>query len=455
MITYCMEIHLLSLSTFKPHPRAETPVLNFHPVRYQTTSNLEFQICDDMLFVLRKQHMRDIAMPRVHLRIPDQLIGWQWTTGRKCVELVSAAKQELGSFQLLTPTSFIVTAYRAVAEVEDAHDLQFSHHLDLYAFPPASQLPSDSERRWRPTCVRTFDLPRFTTDLRNNVLPPQLMVRVEPPPRQTFPEYPLHAPPPFVPDPASGVVLVSARQQLLNIEEPDDVDVLHFMFVFPKPLLISYLPRVADLDARLARNALIPPAAVTISDEQLAELWADVPRSVPWDELAPHVRALGPRHPQAEWVCYVYQNRYVTVEDVLWSPEADADPADGHALVPHLCCYDFDRRRTQQEINTRLALLESEGKLTGDAEQDLAAVEGDWDGIQLVIAPDEHEKSLPLDVPVTCGQEFPYLITRRECEDETIPLIDSERILTVCRPDIWSEDTDFGSEHGSIKVMNF
>lgn len=452
---YCMEIHLLSLSTFKPHPRAETPVLNFHPTRWQTTSNLEFQICDDALFVLRKQVVRDMAMPRVHVRIPDQLIGWNWTTGRMCTELTSAAKQELVSFQLLTPTSFIVTAYRPVAEVDDAHDLDFSHHLDLYAFPPFDQLPSDSDRRWRPTLVKTFDLPRFTTDLRNNILPPQLGVRVEPPPRQSFPEYPLHAPPPFVPDPATGVVLVSVRQQLLNMEEPDDIDVLHFMFVFPKPLLLSYLPDIDDMDERLARNTFIPPAAVTISEKQLEELWDDVPRTVTWDELAPHVRALGPKHPQAEWVCYVYQNRYVTVEEVLFGPEEDSGSEDGHVLVPHLCCYDFDRRRVQHEINKRLDLLSSEGKLTGDQEKDLEAVEGDWDGIQLVIGPDEHEKSLPLDVAVTCGQEFPYLITRKECEEDTIPLIDGERILTVCRPDIWSEDNDFGTNHGSIKVMNF
>lgn len=452
---YCMEIHLLSLSTFKPHPRAQVPVLTFHPTRWQTTSNLEFQICDDSLFVLRKQTVRDMALPRVHVRIPDQLVGWQWTTGRMCMELTSAAKQELQSFQLLTPTSFIVTAYRAVAEVDDAHDLEFSHHLDLYAFPRFDTLPQDTERRWRPTCIKTFDLPRFTTDLRNNILPPQMSVRVEPPPRQNFPQHPLHAPPPFVPDPATGVVLVSVRQQLLNLEVPDEGETLHFMFVFPKPLLISHMPQVADYEERLSRNSLIPPLAATISAEELAELWADVPRSVSWAELAPHVRALGPRHPQAEWVCYVYQNRYVTVEDVLWSPEADSDSDDGHALVPHLCAYDFDAHRVQKEINDRLGLLESEGKLSGDRAKDLADVEGDWDGIQLVLAPDEHEKGIPLDEAVSCGQQFPYLITRKECEDETIPLIDAERILAVCRPDMWAEDNDFGTNHGSIKVMNF
>lgn len=452
---YHMDIHLLSLTTFKPHPRAEVPVLSFHPTRWQTTSNLEFQICDDSLFILRKQTVRDMAMPRAHVQIPDQLVGWQWTTGRMCLELTCAARQDLQSFQLLTPTSFIVTAFRAVAEVDDAHDLEFSHHLDLYAFPPFDRLPADSERRWRPTLVKTFDLPRFTTDLRNNILPPQPSLRVEPPPRQTFPEYPLHGPPPFVPDPTSGVVLVSLRQQLLNIEEPDDIDVLHFMFVFPKPLLISHIPSVPDMEERLARNALIPPLATTISPEQLTALWADVPRTVPWDELAPYVRALGPRHPQAEWVCYVYQNRYVTVEDVLWSPEEGSDSDDGHALVPHLCAYDFDPRRVRKEFCDRLGLLASEGKLTGDEEKDMAAVEGDWDGIQLVIKPDEHEKSLFLDAPITCGQDFPYMITRKECADETIPLIDAERILAVCRPDMWSEDNDFGTNHGSIKVMSF
>lgn len=71
-----MHFHLLSLSTCQPHPEARTPVLAWPSTLGRKKIQLAFQICDDGLFVLNRS-------------VPggphDQLVGWQWTTGRQGV----------------------------------------------------------------------------------------------------------------------------------------------------------------------------------------------------------------------------------------------------------------------------------------------------------------------------------------------------------------------------------
>lgn len=76
-----MFIHLLSLSTFEPHPLAQDPMLQFPVALPDRNIHLDFQILDDMIHVMSK------AMEEEHSneRIPDHIIGWQWTTGRLCV----------------------------------------------------------------------------------------------------------------------------------------------------------------------------------------------------------------------------------------------------------------------------------------------------------------------------------------------------------------------------------
>lgn len=71
-----MHFHLLTLSTFQPHPRAAETILDWPLTMARRKISLGFQICDDGFFVLNHN-------------IPggphDQLCGWQWTTGRLAV----------------------------------------------------------------------------------------------------------------------------------------------------------------------------------------------------------------------------------------------------------------------------------------------------------------------------------------------------------------------------------
>jgi hypothetical protein len=71
-----MLIHLLSLSTFEPHPRASRPILEWPVPLYRRKISLGFQICDDGLFILHHNQPGPSH---------DMVCGWQWTTGRLAV----------------------------------------------------------------------------------------------------------------------------------------------------------------------------------------------------------------------------------------------------------------------------------------------------------------------------------------------------------------------------------
>ena len=73
---WSMHLHLLSLSTYEPHPRARNPCLDW-PFPFQSSSvQLAFQICDDGLFVMSMNQRREQSA---------QLTGWQWTTGWRAI----------------------------------------------------------------------------------------------------------------------------------------------------------------------------------------------------------------------------------------------------------------------------------------------------------------------------------------------------------------------------------
>jgi len=70
---YSMRLHLLTISTFEPHPLAREEELIWPEPLSRPRVVLGFQICDDGLYVLK----HNMSGPS-----PGRLCGWQWTTGR-------------------------------------------------------------------------------------------------------------------------------------------------------------------------------------------------------------------------------------------------------------------------------------------------------------------------------------------------------------------------------------
>ena len=284
-----MNFHLLTLSTFEPHPRAEHPILTWPMPFGRHRVSLCFQICDDGLFVLHHNNPRG---PH------DQLCGWQWTTGRLAVvsgpfswyykltsqTLRANPTMSFESFVLLTPSSFVIpviithldAALDIGDELDNPADLSWTHHLHIYAFPPLATAPLSPGDPLLPphtaVPVAILDMPAFHIDIFANIPPPRLSIRTDPPPRHTFPSHPEHAPPAFAPDPESGVIIMEVHCQV-PLEEPDERDP-HFVIALLKKTLIQYLPAPTS---PLLRSAFPRPAPV-----------------IEWNRLAPSVRMFGP-----------------------------------------------------------------------------------------------------------------------------------------------------------------
>lgn len=113
----------------------------------------------------------------------------------------------------------------------------------------------------------------------------------------------------------------------------------------------------------------------------------------------------------AAWVCYVYQNRYVMMIE-------DEEDEDANELL----VYDFDPIHVRRE---RLNRLRENPELSDEE------LEGEHDGVALVLT--ETLITAPEGVrhDLHCGGKLPYLVVRKPASDSNVALIDSERILTM------------------------
>nr|XP_018260252.1 uncharacterized protein I303_07169 [Kwoniella dejecticola CBS 10117]OBR82410.1 hypothetical protein I303_07169 [Kwoniella dejecticola CBS 10117] len=431
---YSLHIHLLTLSTFQPHPKAAKHVLDW-PVTLQTRiSSLGFQICDDGLYILRNNNGG----------AKDHLVGWQWTTGRMAVTLKPSAVATFESFILLTPTSFLIPTVRTRLQpnsliqddLANPRDLLFSHHLHIYAFPPfSSTQPKEGEAippAHTPTEIAIIDLPEFEVDLEEDLPPPRLTIRTDPPPRHTFPQYPSEGIQQFVPDPESGIVIVEFYcQPLQNGNKP------HYVLFAQKKTFAAYLPAPTS---PLLLQAFPRPAPV-----------------IKWESIAPKVRLIGPDEPEPSWVCYVYGSRYVSP----YPHEFDTSTS--------IRLYDFDPLRVRRELYMRKNIgfvghepqsprgivkrlmfglstsssnsPKSPGCLVEDTKYD-----GEKDGITLITEETVLKKKSPLLSEIRTGRELPFMFSEKKVEGlvQTV-VLDSERLIIF----------DYEGDEEIMEIMDF
>lgn len=275
-VEYRMEFHLFSLSTFKPHPKADQHTIEWPEHLPGKNIVLDFQICDDGLYVLCKS-------PKTFFhegREADVLQGWQWTSGRRHVQLAAPDDFRFESFVLLTPSSFIVPV--AIARLPELNadalrQLRWEHRLYLYSFPPLNDVPTSGEPgHWTPTHVATVDLPPFKNNLVEGVPPLHMCIRTDPPPRHYNSPYPLHAPPPFLPEPESGVAIltITLALEIFPIRHNDLDIATTFNLIVPKTTLIKLLPEPIS---PILKQGFSRPVPV-----------------MPWARLAPNCRLFGP-----------------------------------------------------------------------------------------------------------------------------------------------------------------
>lgn len=440
-----MELHLFSLSTFEPHPKAERHIIEFPQHLASDEIILDFQICDDALYVMS----RGTGM----FGEPDSpnsiLYGWEWTTGRLHVGVEAPEHVSFESFVLLTPSSFCIPV--TIARLPDAalapddltpaafRQLFWTHHLYLYAYPPLGDHAGSGH--WTAQHVSTVDMPPIKNRFLQGVPPMAMGIRTDPPPRTFNSPYPLHAPPPYLPDPESGVAIITFALQahffpMFNPELPDNPV---FTLIVYKSTLAKLLP---EPTSPLLKQAFSRPVPV-----------------MPFKRLAPDCRLLGPDRVPTAWVCYVYQNRYVTpyarvVGTLEMSDSDEGEEAEADEIIElSLQVFDFDPRRVRKERLDRARRLPP-----GIASRD-ERLEGDVDGINLVLAPTRIEPVPCLtDEPIVTGENLPYIMVERET-DSTNPLIDGQRILMLKNRQnrvVRNVDSDTDSDdEGMIEVMEF
>ncbi|WWC73627.1 uncharacterized protein I206_107599 [Kwoniella pini CBS 10737] len=433
---FSLHLHLLTLSTFQPHPKAAKHILDW-PVNLVTRiSSLGFQICDDGLYVLRNNNGG----------AKDHLVGWQWTTGRMAVTLKPPAVATFESFILLTPTSFLIPSVRTRLQpnsviqddLADPRDLLFSHHLHIYAFPPfSSTQPKEGESippAHTPTQIAIIDLPEFEIDLEEDLPPPRLTIRTDPPPRHTFPQYPIENIQQFVPDPTSGIIIIEFYcQPLQNHTKP------HFVLFSLKKTFAAYLPAPTS---PLLLQAFPRPAPV-----------------IKWESIAPKVRFIGPDEPEPSWVCYVYGSRYVSP----YPHESD--------MSTSIRLYDFDPLRVRKELysrknsgfvgvepqsprgivkrlmfglSTSTTPLSSPGKSTTNKEE--TKYDGDKDGIHLITEETILKKKSPLKYEIKTGKELPFIFSENKVDGlvETV-VLDGERLIIF----------DYQNDEEIMEILDF
>lgn len=82
--------HLLTLSTFQPHPMATFPILDFPPqgqMVWRTTQLL--QVMGDILVVLVSRYIANWVLAGIPMALPglahskneEELVVWNWKTG--------------------------------------------------------------------------------------------------------------------------------------------------------------------------------------------------------------------------------------------------------------------------------------------------------------------------------------------------------------------------------------
>lgn len=166
------------------------------------------------------------------------------------------------------------------------------------------------------------------------------------------------------------------------------------------------------------------------------------------------------------WVCYVYQDRYVTSTS---SRRDSDDPRDYNSKVR---LYDFNPLRVKREISRRSDLsskgnhisrlsapdvIQSQSSSTtytsgrsrtGLRSESMSSsvgpslvpptpaslvkspLDGEIDGLTLILSETVLREQLPLSAEIRTGREFPFMFVEKVCQAETF-LLDDERLIAV------------------------
>ncbi|ORY32547.1 hypothetical protein BCR39DRAFT_522781 [Naematelia encephala] len=342
--------HLLSLSTFQPHPLATLPVLDFPPfsgLALQTRQLL--QIMGDTLLVLVSRYnvhwfVAGMAGLNVNsLGNEEEIVVWNWKTGRVLARMAPPENAWFASFALLTPTTFLLTSTSSMSGVHTTEPRSaasiFPPVIQVFSILPdpnrtivpvqplASHMLDDTTLR--PILVAELELPAFAPDA--TVV--SFEVRPDPPnlPRSDPAAPTLGPSKPFSQNPEKGVLVLemSVNEPGLDDQDPPDRRVSRSYELFILREMLVEMGKEGE--QRLIKARL---------EDQDGYVPLRPEKVVPWAEWAPTgARLMDISMRRRNWVCSCSGYRFISLtrSPSDTRPEEDEDQ-HGFVYAPPRQC---------------------------------------------------------------------------------------------------------------------
>ncbi|WVQ82207.1 hypothetical protein IAT38_004335 [Cryptococcus sp. DSM 104549] len=176
--------HLLTMSNFQPHPLASLPTLDFPPFTQALMRTRQLlQVMGDTLAVLVAKYIPHWVLDGLGIGAgmlggmgqEEEIVIWNWKTGRVLSRLSFPEKGWFSSFALLSPTTFMITATSNISPLMPSAPRSLAN-----LFPPVIQIysiapdpshtiipvqPLDSDHMDdttpRPVLLAQLEMPRF------------------------------------------------------------------------------------------------------------------------------------------------------------------------------------------------------------------------------------------------------------------------------------------------------
>ncbi|WVQ99262.1 hypothetical protein IAU59_006394 [Kwoniella sp. CBS 9459] len=395
--------HLLSLSTFQPHPLAAVPTLDFPPFTQAIMDTRQLlQVMGDTLLVLVSRYAPAWVLAGLGLGLgalggwghEEELVAWNWKTGKVLARLSLPENGWFSSFSLLSPTTFMITSTSNISPVMPnearAHGSVFPPVIQIYSFAPDPNNPINpvqpldtdpmDDTTPRPVLLAQLELPKFAL----GVMITAFDVRPDPafPPHQpgtsAKPSPTLGKGKAFTQNPLKGILVFD-----LTVVAPHDEGQLA-------------RDRKKSYELFVLRETLVKIAAE--GEAQLRKAWDNggdidglgirgVERTVPWADWGEKgARIITATMKKRSWVCSCAGYRFISLIPAirpaghgLWplnEESTDTDDEERDALIPRpirsdLCVFDFSpvNVRKHRSALGRDVVTEADVGLTSIAEE--------------------------------------------------------------------------------------
>ncbi|WRT66203.1 uncharacterized protein IL334_003156 [Kwoniella shivajii] len=224
--------HLLTLSTLQPHPLAKSPTLDFPPFSQAIMDTRQLlQIMGDTLVVQVSRYAPAWVLAGLGFGVgalgplghEEELVAWNWKTGKVLSRISLPENGWFSSFALLTPTTFLITSTSNISPVfpQETRSVGsvFPPVIQIYSFTsdpnnpinPVQPLDTDpmDDTTPRPVLLAQLHIPQIA----DNVSITSFDVRPDPafPPHQPGAGPTLGKAKPFTQNPGKGVMVFELK----------------------------------------------------------------------------------------------------------------------------------------------------------------------------------------------------------------------------------------------------